>query len=238
MNRRNFLENSFKVGLGVTVGLTAKDALASSNMSSSSQAVFKTPYPYKKLDPEKVAHKAYKYYRVGECCFAAFGAIMDELRENVGEPYTYIPNEMFYYGAGGANGWGTLCGTLNGASAVVTLVTGKDYKNIIDSLYEWYSTAQLPDYVPHGKDAIVTTKPELPLCHVSVMNWCNASGYVYDSKERSERCARLAGSVARKTVKLLNAWHDKKLKKVSVDGGCKTKMNCMMCHSSGLLPKS
>ncbi|WOE68985.1 C-GCAxxG-C-C family protein [Hydrogenimonas thermophila] len=238
MDRRNFLENSFKVGLGMTVGMTANNAIASNEFKNSSESKFKIPYPYKKIDPEKVAHKAYKYYRVGECCFAAFGAIMDELRESVGEPYTYIPNEMFFYGAGGGNGWGTLCGTLNGASAVITLVTGKEYSKIIDSLYEWYSTAQLPDYVPHNKEAIVTTKPELPLCHVSVMNWCKASGYAYDTKERSERCARLAGSVARKTAELLNAWSDQKLKDISVNAGCKTKMNCMMCHSSGLLPKS
>jgi len=70
------------------------------------------------------------------------------------------------------------------------------------------------------------------------MNWCKTSGYAYDSKERAERCARLAGSVAQKTAELLNLWHKKKLKNVATEGGCKTKMNCMMCHSPGLLPKS
>ncbi|RUM45167.1 MAG: hypothetical protein DSY46_03670 [Hydrogenimonas sp.] len=238
MNRRDFLGNSLKVGLSVGVGFSVEKAMASNSWSTSQQTTFKVPYPYKPIDPEKVAYNAYRYYKIGECCFATFGALIDELKESVGEPYTYLPSEMFLYGRGGANGWGTLCGTLNGASAIINLVTGKEYANVIDSLYQWYANTKLPNYIPPHKEAIVTTTPELPLCHVSVMNWCKTSGYAYDSKERAERCARLAGSVAQKTAELLNLWYKKKLKNVATEGGCKTKMNCMMCHSPGLLPKS
>jgi hypothetical protein len=68
------------------------------------------------------------------------------------------------------------------------------------------------------------------------MKWCKVASdcfkrkIAYNYKERSERCARLSGSVARKTVELLNEYHKGKLVSVKVKGSQKTKMNCKECH--------
>ena len=69
------------------------------------------------------------------------------------------------------------------------------------------------------------------LCHVVVSKWCKETGYASGSKERSERCARLSASVARKTVELLNEYHEGRFVPVKVKGFQKTKMDCMECHS-------
>ena len=49
MDRRNFLSTGLKVGLGVAAGLTVGSEVALANRSEN------LPYPYVKLDPERVA---------------------------------------------------------------------------------------------------------------------------------------------------------------------------------------
>jgi len=230
MDRRSFLKDTLRIGMGVAIGVTAGSGIALASKRHS------LPYPYVKLDPDKVAQRAYNYYHKGHCAYAVFGAILDELKEKVGEPYVYIPSELYIYGKGGIVGWGTVCGTLNGACGIITL-TCKDYGKLIDTLFSWYEKTELPTFVPKGKNAYPKSVSNSPLCHVSVMNWCkvatNHFGRViaYNSKERSERCARLSASVAKKTVELLNEYHEGKLVPVKVKGFQKTKMSCMECHS-------
>jgi len=118
-------------------------------------------------------------------------------------------------GEGGMAGTSNLCGTLNGASYAIFLVAGGMEKeirgkayNIIQDLYHWYEQTALPLYKPakakkyEGK--IVKSKSGSTLCHVSVTNWCKASGFKSFSPARDERCGRLVASVSMHTVELLN----------------------------------
>ena len=234
VDRRNFLKDSLKAGLGVAVGFTAGNSVVLARGVKSHQQM-ELPYPYVKLDPEKVAKRAYNYYHKGHCAYAVFASILDELKEKVGEPYTCIPSELYVYGKGGIVGWGTVCGALNGACGIITL-TCKDYAKVINTLFDWYTKAKLPNFTPEGKKVYPESVSNSPLCHVSVMNWCKAATdhfkreIAYNSKERSERCARLSGSVARKTVELLNEYHCSKFVPVKVKGSQKTKMDCRGCH--------
>jgi hypothetical protein len=64
------------------------------------------------LDVAVVRRRAYESYFKYSCCYAAADALLTALKENSGGPWDTIPPEMFRFGAGGALGWGTLCGAL------------------------------------------------------------------------------------------------------------------------------
>ncbi|AEA47831.1 C-GCAxxG-C-C family (seleno)protein [Archaeoglobus veneficus] len=205
------------------------------------------PWPYVKLDPAVVGEKAYEKYYEHHCMFGVFDAIVDKLREKVGYPYTTFPSEMMVYGKGGVAGWATLCGALNGAAAAIYLVSN-DPDPIINELYQWYCQEELPDFRPKNpKFEIPKSVSGSPLCHVSVTNWCKATGFKAFSKERSERCAWITASVAAKTVELLNAQADGTFvpayplpDRVKQCRGChdkgsalentRGKMDCTQCH--------
>ena len=231
MERRRILKNGLKIGLGVATGLvTAKGVTFA--------ALRKFPYPYTWLNPDKIANRAYHYYKKHHCAYAVFASILDELKEKWGEPFTGIPSELYIYGKGGIVGWGTVCGALNGACGIITL-TCTEYAKLIDTLFEWYTKTELPDFTPKGKSPYPKSVSNSPLCHVSVMKWCKAATdyfkrpIAYNSKERSERCARLSASVARKTVEILNDYYYGGRERVltTVKGDQKTKMSCSECHS-------
>ncbi len=235
MERRRFLGEALKMGVGVALGF----GIGSKPGFASGRKTPELPFPYVKLDPKKIADMAYEEYYRHECCNGVFSTIIGELKEKVGGPYLGIPDTMFWYGGGGVAGWGTICGTLNGAAAVFNL-TCKDFKPMIDTLIEWYQTSQLPTYVPckgkYCKIPFPKSVAHSPLCHVSVQRWCKVATIyfkepvLYNSKKRSERCARLTATVAAKTVELLNAYHFEGFKPKKIKGQEKTKMDCRLCH--------
>ena len=153
------------------------------------------------------------------------------------------------YGYGGVVGWGSLCGTLNGSASAVTLaVKFKKAKKIIRALLRWYESTLLPTdisnkyatnhefFVPRYKTdiALPQTVSTSVLCHVSVARWSQKSGFASGSKERSERCARIAGDVAAKTVELLNASLKKgELKRATAFTLSQTTASCRQCHYKG-----
>ncbi|GAB4560930.1 MAG: hypothetical protein Kow0047_07870 [Anaerolineae bacterium] len=179
--------------------------------------------------------------------YGAFGAVVTALRDAVGSPYDLMPLDMMRYGEGGMAGYGSLCGALNGAAAAITLVAGEElYKKLVTELLTWYTQTPLPteisnQYAANHEFLVEELKTDavLPqsvsnstLCHVSVTNWCLASGYASGSKERSERCGRLTGDVAAKAVELLNV--------ALVDGAFEPAMSlpketegCITCHTVG-----
>lgn len=207
------------------------------------------PWPYVKLDPQVVAEAAYQGYYEGGCMFGAYAAILRTLQTEAGFPFTQIPVEMSKYGAGGVSGWGTLCGTLNGAGSAINLVA-KDYGKIIGELMAWYSTTSFPTYQPSAPkvEIGVASVSGSPLCHVSVSKWCEASGFKEESAERKERCARLTAEVAAHAVELLNQYADSgeftptlgPADSVKECGACHLKggtvgntlaqMDCVQCH--------
>ncbi len=207
------------------------------------------PWPYKKLDPDKVAELAYQGYMgktfSGEklpgkaCCFGAFYAIVKTLADEVGSPYTeFLPvASISTVGEGGLVGWASLCGALNGAAWAIWLVTPEEEaKKVIDELYAWYEYAELPNYVPPKAmkadlSPFPKSKANSILCHASVTNWCEVSGYKSFSPERSERCGRLTADVAKKAVELLNAVHEGTFTPAfSLDDRTKS---CRSCHTKG-----
>ncbi|WP_324716494.1 C-GCAxxG-C-C family protein [Carboxydochorda subterranea] len=206
------------------------------------------PWPYTKLDPDAVAVKAHQAFYEGGCHYAVAKAVLSELREKVGYPYTVLPYDMFRYGEGGVVGWGSLCGALNGAGVVINLVSAKPaYQQLTNEVVGWYTQAEIPHYVPQGKEPMPTSVAGSPLCHVSVSKWATASGMGAESKERAERCARLCADVARRTVELLNSKQDGTFKaaftpaagikdclschgKEDLNNVREIKMNCIQCH--------
>lgn len=252
--RRQFLK---KVG-GATLGMAAVSGLAglaacsgSKEMAAAKPAVpnpappsaqpvvikqepVAFPWPYKKVDPVKAAERAYQAYYNGGCMYGAFEGIVGELRELVGAPYAGFPAAMTKYGAAGVSGWGTLCGTLNGAAAAIYLIhEGKTGNPIINELYAWYGAEALPNYKPSTPkfDKIEASVAESQLCHVSVTRWCEKSGFKALSPERAERCAWLTASVTKYTVELLNKQADNSFAVVHALPA--SVQECLSCHGKG-----
>ncbi len=204
----------------------------------------KWPWPYKKLDPAKTAEIAYhEWYRVF-CGCAVINSVFGQLSESIGEPYTSFPNDAFVFLEGGQVGWGTICGSPAGANIVANVIIGPRIAGspvahqIVNDIMEWYSEEELPIYVPKEpklKENPKTTVSDSPLCHISVGRWMKATGHPLKSKERKDRCARVAASTAYRLVELLNDWKDGKYKptsdySASKEFGITAQPNCMDCH--------
>jgi hypothetical protein len=182
------------------------------------------PWPYAELDLEQVRKSGHLWYGSKECCGGVFTAIVKALASVVGDPYDKIPCDMMLYGAGGVAGMGSLCGTLNGAGAAMSLVFDKPtVKTLMQQVISWYGATALPSDESDGyavnhqllEGDPYTIDISLPasvsgseLCHVSVTEWCLASSFTGGSPERKERCGRLAGDVAAKAVELMNAMYN------------------------------
>jgi hypothetical protein len=191
-------------------------------------ALGRVPWPYRPLDPDAVAERAFAVFQKGFCMLGVFEPIVRGVAERLGPPYTAFPFSMFSYGAGGVMGWGTLCGTLNGAAAAFALLSAQPGP-LTAALFTRYEREALPDFVPHA--ARFASSPAVPgsvLCHASVSRWCTTSGKRFASPERFERCGALAGSVARKAVTLLNAQAEGRL---AVPAPDQATASCLGCHA-------
>ncbi len=233
ISRRGLLVGAGKVAAGAAI-VTAGMGLVST--AEASKAKF--PWPYKKLDIDKVAKIAYENWFKNFCCYAVTSSILIPLREKVGEPYTSFPLMSTKWGHGGAVGWGTLCGSLTGAGIVTGLCAGHDGENILNEVIYWYADTALPMYKPANPKARIKSvnKSDSPLCHISVGKWMKKEGVKFFSPQRKDRCARLSADVAVQTVKFLNAWADGKFKpthKFPLFGyGITAQENCTECHGS------
>ncbi|TKG97333.1 Tat pathway signal protein [Puteibacter caeruleilacunae] len=193
----------------------------------------KTVWQYHKLNPKKVAKIAYEGYDVGSCMFGVFESIMAELGEQYGEPYASFPSQMMKYGHSGVGGSGTICGTLNGAGAIIGLfVEDKKIQDaLMGELFYWYENTEFPIYKP-AKPVMDFTPPTSVahsiLCHASTTLWGKASGFRIKSKERKERCRCLTADVAKKTAVLLNKYINNEF--VANEHDNETVRGCMTCH--------
>jgi hypothetical protein len=239
--RRNFLKQSGLAATAVGIGATGMHAALLAHEDPGANPP-EWPWPYKELDTELVRKRGHKYYYEGGCMYGSSGGLLSVLIEEVGYPYTLFPHDMMRYGGGGIAGWGTVCGSLNGACAIITLVAGTDYGRITNELMAWYGTTPFPSetanrYAVNGEylvpqlktdAALPQTVSESPLCHVSVNTWCRAAGFASASPQRAERCARLTGDVAARAAELLNAHARGEL----VTGQFE-KSECNSCHFMG-----
>jgi hypothetical protein len=237
------LRRDFLAGLG---GLAFGIAGTGMAGAGPEREIPELPWPYVKLDAEETRIRGHLADYSTNCASGAYIAIIGQLREKVGFPYTLIPLDLYAYAGGGVNGWGTLCGSLNGAAGAITLAAGKrDQGRLVNELIGWYTGASLPSAESNrlainggfrvGKMSfggeLPSAVPGSPLCHVSIARWCKAAGLGAGTPERSERCARLCGDVAAKAVELLNAWKDGEFTPVFAPK--KEITGCTSCHAPG-----
>jgi len=240
LSRRELLLGTGKIVLGAAVAGAAGGAIiaGASEGQKTSGPVY--PWPYKPIDPQRAADIAYEAWYQNFCCFAAASGIMVPLRESVGEPYTSFPIISLKFGEGGIEGWGTICGTLMGASLALSLAAGPDSKPMINDLMDWYSTTMMPSYEPKNPKALFKQKTvsDSPLCHISVGKWMKAENKPLGSPERRDRCARLAASVAQKSALMLNDWAAGKYvpayKGKQSACGITSQNNCTDCHGNNI----
>jgi hypothetical protein len=244
-DRRRFVALT---GLGALAGLSGAAGFSSARAEEQQpvapgtdkpvplDALSRVPWPYQPLDPDGVAQEAFQVYQKGLCMRAVFEPIVRGVATRLGSPYTALPFAMFGYGAGGVGGWGTLCGTLNGAAAAFALLSANP-NPLVASLFAWYEGDAIPDHVPAGGRF-----PNVPavggsvLCHASVAQWCRVAKKTLASPERFERCGMLAASVARRAVTLLNSQATGALAPAPLDGASS---GCMTCHGrQGSAPKA
>lgn len=165
------------------------------------------PWPYTTFDVPQVRMRAYEYKYEKGCMYGVVKAIAVSAAEQNPGPWNSLPLEVFCYGRGGAYGWGTLCGALNGGLCALTLALG-DCPQAADDLMNWYAATPLPSR-EQDRFCRFTNQPQsvagAPLCHQSVGNWISASGKGVHTPERIERCAKITADTAAYVAGILNA---------------------------------
>lgn len=190
-------------------------------------------WKYVPLDPMKTAEVAYNEYPNGSCMYGVFSSVIKQLAENVGEPFASFPTQMMKYGHGGVNGYGTICGTLNGAAAAIgLLVEDKATRDALSAeLFHMYEQTPLPTYQPQNPGLEFdppTSIAKSVLCHASTTRWGNEADCTINSKERKERCRRLTADIAAQTVTILNNYHNNAFMAGAYDN--ETVRTCTTCH--------
>lgn len=239
--------------LGATVDWVAASRTVKITTSATAGAVATAlPWNYQKLDVEAVRKAGFDNYGKAGCMYGAAAALLLEMAKTPDSPWKTIPMDMFRYGAGGVGSWGTLCGALNGAVAVMSMALGVK-GDLIDNLMNWYQEEPFPstkhDAYAKFKNQ-VTSVAKSPLCHASVSIWCDAAKAKVGSDEKKDRCAKLTGDCAAYVAQQLNDMLDKMpVAKIAATAdyascmGCHTgstslldneqgKMNCTPCHDN------
>jgi hypothetical protein len=167
-------------------------------------------WPYVELDPHEVADLAYQRKYEKGCMYAVFASIVELLAKKIGEPYTSFPTEMTTYGRGGFEGRGSICGALNGAGAIISLLVDDDalQRSLISEVALWHDRALLPEYLPEkgplARQAIPQSIAGSEMCRASLRSWQETTGEEESSPHRFERCARLTADIAAFTAVVLN----------------------------------
>lgn len=242
VTRKAFLSKSAKYAIGAVAGITGLQMLAEKESHAQSIGANSTnwPYPYVNLDPEAARINSHSLYWNGmDCGTGVFGGIAQMLDTAIGAPWTGFPIEIMLFGRGGGVSWGSLCGALNGAAALISLVVPKDPSvALINELWGWYTAQALPTdaannatyVVQNYTGALPQSISGSPLCHQSVSLWCMTANKKVSDIDRKERCGRLAGDVAAKTVEILNAYFATTFVGTFADPAGNA--SCMACHGS------
>ncbi len=215
LTRNQFFKSSTQYAMGAVAGVAGLNMLSNKRLMANTSE-FSWPYPYATLDPETARINAHTLYWNGKaCCAGVFGGIVECLKTAVGDPWNNFPIEIMLFGHGGGAGWGTICGALNGAAALVSLVVNEKGTSdaLINEIWGWYTTENLPsDAANSASYEEIKYSGDLPqnisgspLCHQSVSQWCRVANKKIGDVERKERCGRLTGDIAAKTVEVLNA---------------------------------
>jgi hypothetical protein len=217
-SRRGFLTGSASLLVGGAVGVVGTvAATAQAGAGAPDPGAPPLPWKWARLDPLEAGRRAYRNYAIGGCGHATYMAFLSLLREKVGHPWTTLPDRMMMHAAAGYGGHGTLCGALGGTCCIINLVAYNDkdeiYRQLIDRLFYWYAEQEFPtgrfDDISKVPGQI-KVKAMSPLCHTSVSKWTLAAGAQVTSKEKKERCAKVAGEVVYITTQALNEYFDGK----------------------------
>ena len=249
-NRRAFLRRASEAaGVGGILGAASVGLIGCPPVDLPNDQAYTIPawpWTYTPLDVEYVRKMGHLSFYAGGCCYGAFNGIIQTLADTVGDPFDKVATDMMRFGAGGVAGFGSLCGTLNGAAAAIGLVSDKPTQDkLVAELLSWYASTPLPtdisnQYAQDHEFFVETLKTDewLPqsvsqgeLCHMSVTNWCLASGFNEKDVQRAERCARLTGDVAAKAVELLNANHSGTF--AAEHALPSASATCLVCHAPG-----
>lgn len=241
LTRKEFLTNTSKYAVGAVAGIAGLNALAGSKTFANPDA-FEWPYPYAQIDPEVARIKAHHlFWNEKDCCAGTFGGLVECLKTAVGDPWNSFPIEIMLFGRGGGVGWGSICGSLNGAAALISLVTEKGPSDpLIDEIWSWYTTTNLPTDAANNatydevkyEGALAQNISGSPLCHSSVSQWCMVANKKVSDIERKERCGRLSGDVAAKTAEVLNAHFAGTFTSTFTDP--ESNATCMGCHGGAM----
>lgn len=239
MNRRNAMKIAagFVAGSGIGMFAIAKATKHTPQLNTDPKQLDYQPtegkWPYSALNPELTAQLAYQLYPDGSCMYATFRSVISQLAEIHGEPFASYPYHMFKYGHGGIGGYGTICGALNGAAALFGLfVTDKAVRDtMITDIFQWYEKAAHPMFEPEGAELkLPAIASNSVLCHASNTHWSKEAGVEIESKERKERCRRLAADVTAKVVESLNAVFSNTY--ISNMHCNEAALSCMSCHGN------
>ena len=236
--RRDVLKASAALLVGGVAGSVATAAGQAENPEPSFDAI-PLPWPWAKLDPLEVGRRTYRLYMTYGCGTAAFKGIVSLLKEEVGHPWTTLPDMMMAHAASGFGGHGTLCGALASASTIINMVTfGEERDNIlqnnqiVDRLFWWYADQEFPpkrfDDISEIPDQI-QVKAKSPLCHTSVSGWVHEAGVQIQSKDKYERCAKVAAEVTYTVTLALNEFFADRWVAPSWNPSDETK-HCVRCH--------
>jgi len=245
IDRKEFLASTSKYAVGAVAGVVGLNALAGGKILANGKTTA-WPWPYATLDPEAVRLKAHHlYWSDKDCASGVFGGLVEALTELMPDPWSGMPIEVMLFGRGGGNGWGTLCGAVNGAAALISLVATKaDSGKLINEVWGFASAQALPSDAANqasidGKYQDVKYQGALPqsvsgsvLCHASVSQWCNLAEKKVSDTERKERCARLAGDLAAKTAEILNAHFAQTFQSTYVTDP--NAAQCLTCHGTAV----
>ncbi len=198
-SRRDFLKKT-GVLLGGAALLGATGCMATEN---GEPEVPEYPYTCCEFDLDRVEKLAYEGYFENGCCYGVAKALLTELSEKIGYPFTVIPAEMF---ANGKEGYvnGSLCGAMGGALGIIGLVCASDdARAITKQLNDWYTSTPLPIYQPEITAPVQTVSPSIN-CLDSISLFMKEAGVERKDPIRKARCGGLSGDVAKKTAELLN----------------------------------
>ena len=204
-SRRDFMKkSSVMVGTAAVLG-----AGMLTGCSSEPQVIEKEvevpayPFPSCEFDLDLAEKVGYEGYFENGCCYGVAKALLTQLADKVGAPFTFIPPEMFANGKEGYQA-ASLCGAMGGALGVFGLLLGPDdARAMTKELNAWYSSTPLPIYQPEGPSPVQTVAGSIN-CLDSVSEFMTAAGVEKADPIRKRRCGGVTADVARKAAELLN----------------------------------
>ncbi len=247
VTRKDFLVKTSKAALGVTA-VASISSLITTATTKAGTKITPWPWPYQPVNLESIRIRAHHLKLNGyECCSGCFGAFVEAQAQLIGEPWTQMPYEVMLYGRGGGASWGTLCGAVNAAAAIISLVVDKNNSGpLIWEVYGWAASTMLPTaeanqfaldnrYTAGSFNGVALPQSLAGsvLCHASLTNWCIAANKHFNSNERKERCARITGDLAAKTGEVLNSYFAGSFVPQYVTPAYA--QQCLNCHGANVL---